>query len=68
MDEFVDVFTTDGYKTGETLLREEAIKQGKLIKAFQIWILNNENQVLIERRSKRKTSRCRYVRFMFRTC
>lgn len=56
MDEFVDVFMKDGYKTGEKLLREDAIKQGKLIKAFQIWIFNDENQVLIEKRSKRKTS------------
>ena len=56
MDELVDVFTTDGYKTGEKMLREDAIKEGKLIKAFQIWIFNDKNQVLIEKRSKRKTS------------
>ena len=54
MDERVDIFTKDGYKTGESMFKEEAIKQGKLIKAFQIWIINNQGEVLIEERSKRK--------------
>lgn len=54
MDEIVDIFAKDGTKTGERLLKEDAIKQGKLIKAFQIWILNDTNQVLIEVRSTGK--------------
>lgn len=52
MDEFLDIFTKDGYKTGESLPREEAIRQGKLIKAFQIWIINDKNEVLLEVRSQ----------------
>mgnify|MGYP001652778069 FL=1 len=54
MEELVDIFTKDGYKTGISMPRETAIKEGKLIKAFQIWILNNNNQVLMEIRSNGK--------------
>ena len=49
-EELVDVFDENGVRTQETLSKEEAIKEGKLIKAFQIWILNNENEVLMQRR------------------
>lgn len=53
--EFVDVFDEKGNQTQEKLSKEEAIKQGKLIKAFQIWILNNKGEVLMQRRSGGKT-------------
>lgn len=53
-EELVDVFDENGVRTGETLQREEAIKLGKLIKAFQIWIVNNNNEVLMQIRSSSK--------------
>lgn len=53
-EEFVDVYATDGSKTGEILTKEQAIKEGKLIKAFQIWILNNKNEALMQLRSLEK--------------
>ncbi len=53
-EELVDIYDENGVSTGESLPREIAIQSGKLIKAFQIWILNNQNQVLIQRRSSNK--------------
>jgi isopentenyldiphosphate isomerase len=53
-EELVDVYAPDGSKTGEILTKEQAIKEGKLIKAFQIWILNNKNEVLMQLRSAEK--------------
>lgn len=54
MEELVEVFNEYGFRTGEQLTREEAIKQGKLIKAFQIWIINEKGEVLIQKRSSTK--------------
>lgn len=53
-EEIVDIYDENGVSIGKTLPREIAIQSGKLIKAFQIWILNNQNQVLIQRRSYHK--------------
>lgn len=53
-EELVDVFDENGVRTGETIPREEAIRLGKLIKAFQIWIINNNNEVLMQVRSSDK--------------
>lgn len=55
IEELVDVFDDYGVRTQETLSKEEAIKQGKLIKAFQIWILNDRQEVLMQKRSGGKT-------------
>lgn len=59
-EELVDVFDEYGVRTQETLSKDEAIERGKLIKAFQIWILNNKNEVLMQTRSggKHKTQEC----------
>lgn len=54
-EELVDVFDEYGVRTQETLSKDEAIERGKLIKAFQIWILNNKNEVLMQTRSGGKT-------------
>lgn len=53
-EELVDIYDKNGAPTGEILPREIAIQSGALIKAFQIWILNDQNQVLIQRRSPKK--------------
>ena len=54
-EELVDVFDEYGVRTQETLSKDEAIERGKLIKAFQIWILNNKDEVLMQTRSGGKT-------------
>lgn len=53
-EELVEVYNPDGSKTGEILTREEAIESGKLIKAVQIWIINNIGEVLMQLRSTGK--------------
>lgn len=55
-EELVDVYALDGSKTGEILTKEQAIREGKLIKAFQIWIFNNKNEVLMQLRSRDKVN------------
>ena len=47
MGELLDIFDKRGNKTGEKMEKEEAIKSGKLLKAFQIWIINSNSQVRI---------------------
>lgn len=53
-EELVDIYDENEISTGEALPREIAIQSGKLIKAFQIWILDNQNRVLMQRRSSNK--------------
>ena len=54
MGEIVDVFGPHSGRMEGQLTREEAIKQGKLIKAVQIWISDREGNVLVEKRSSKK--------------
>ena len=53
-EELVDVYNPDGSKTGEILTKEKAIKIGALIKACQVWIINSNNEVLMQIRSNDK--------------
>ena len=54
MGEILDIFDERGNKTGERMEKETAIKSGKLIKAFQIWIIDSNSQVLVQKKSKYK--------------
>lgn len=51
MGEILDIFDERGNKTGERMEKETAIKSGKLIKAFQIWIIDSNSQVLVQKRA-----------------
>ena len=51
MGELLDIFDKRGNKTGEKMEKEEAIKSEKLLKAFQIWIINSNSQVLVQKRA-----------------
>lgn len=54
MSEIVNVYSPHGGRKEGQLTREEAIKQGKLIKAVQIWIADKDGNVLVEKRSSSK--------------
>ena len=51
MGELLDIFDERGNKTGEQMEKETAIKSGKLLKAFQIWIIDSNSQVLVQKRA-----------------
>ena len=54
MSELLDIFDKRGNKTGEQMEKEDAIKSGKLIKAFQVWILDSNSRVLVQKRASSK--------------
>lgn len=54
MGELLDIFDKRGNKTGERMEKEDAIKSGKLIKAFQIWIIDSNSRVLVQKRASSK--------------
>ena len=51
MGEILDIFDERGNKTGEQMEKETAIESGKLLKAFQIWIIDSNSQVLVQKRA-----------------
>ena len=51
MSELLDIFDKRGNKTGEQMEKEDAIRSGKLIKAFQIWIIDGNSCVLVQKRA-----------------
>lgn len=51
MGELLDIFDERGNKTGEQMEKETAIESGKLLKAFQIWIIDSNSQVLVQKRA-----------------
>lgn len=55
--EYVDVLDENGCYTGEIITREEAHRSGKFHRAIIIAIVNAENKVLIQKRSKNKKKR-----------
>jgi len=52
--EFLDVYTKDGQKTGQIFLRSEVHKKGLWHKAVDVWIINDNKEILIQLRSKNK--------------
>ena len=52
--EYFDVYNKYGEKTGETVERNDAHKNGIRHRAVQLWIFNRDNQVLIQQRSTNK--------------
>lgn len=55
--EYVDVLDENGVYTGEIVTREEAHRVGKWHRAIIVAIVNGENKVLIQKRSKNKKKR-----------
>ncbi len=54
--EFFDVVDEKGNKTGEVVEREVAHKQGICHRVVQVWLVNSQKQVLIQKRSATKDS------------
>lgn len=55
--EYVDVLDENGIPTGEIVTRDEAHQTGKWHRAIVVAIVNGDNKVLLQRRSKNKKKR-----------
>ena len=56
MVEYFDVLDENGNKTGQQKLRDEVHRDGDWHRAVHIWIINNNNEILLQRRSPNKDS------------
>lgn len=56
MQEAVDILTKEGKPTGNTALKTEAHRLGLWHASVQIWILNSQQEVLLQKRAKDKDS------------
>lgn len=56
MAEYFDILDENGNKTGERKLRSEVHRDGDWHRAVHIWIINQNGEVLLQRRSPNKDS------------
>ena len=56
MSEYFDVLDQNGNKTGKTKLRSEVHRDGDWHKTVHIWIINNNGEILLQRRCATKDS------------
>lgn len=56
MAELCDIYDVNGNKTGEVFFRGEALKKGQYQLATNVWIINSNLEILIQKRSKLKRS------------
>ena len=56
MAEYFDILDENGSKTGEQKLRSEVHRDGDWHRAVHIWIINQNGEVLLQRRSPNKDS------------
>ena len=54
MAEYFDVLDDKGIKTGETKLRTEVHRDGDWHKEVYVWIVNDKNEILLQKRSPAK--------------
>ena len=54
--EYFDILDENGNKTGKTKLRSEVHRDGDWHKAVHIWIINNNGDILLQRRCATKDS------------
>jgi isopentenyldiphosphate isomerase len=54
MDEYIDIINNSGEISGETCLKSEAHKKGLYHASVHIWIINENNQILIQKRAADK--------------
>ena len=54
--EYFDILDDNGNKTGKTKLRSEVHRDGDWHKAVHIWIINNNGEILLQRRCATKDS------------
>ncbi len=56
MEEYFDVLDEKGNKTGKKKLRNEVHRDGDWHRTVHIWIINEQGNVLLQRRSEKKDS------------
>ena len=56
MVEFFDILDAQGSKTGQTKARSEVHRDGDWHKAVHIWIANDQDEILLQKRSPNKDS------------
>lgn len=56
MAEFFDILDEQGNKTGKTKARTEVHRDGDWHKAVHIWIVNDKDEILLQKRSPNKDS------------
>lgn len=54
--EFFDVIDENGLKTGEVVEREKAHRLGICHRVVQVWVINSNNEVMLQKRSLTKDS------------
>jgi isopentenyldiphosphate isomerase len=54
--EYIDTITPDGNLTGESRPRDEVHKNGIWHRSVHIWVLNDKEELLIQRRALQKES------------
>lgn len=54
--ELLDVLDENGNKTGVVKSKEEIYKTGEWFRSVHIWIINENNELLLQRRSPNKTT------------
>lgn len=52
--ELWDLYNDDGSKTGNVIERDNSIEEGYYHLAVEVWIVNSNSQILIQKRSKNK--------------
>jgi isopentenyldiphosphate isomerase len=52
--EYFDVYDENGNKTGDVVERKEAHTKGICHKVVHVWVINSNNEVLLQKRSKDK--------------
>lgn len=55
MAELCDIYDINGNKTGEVIIRGELLDEDQYYLASNIWIINNDLQILIQKRSELKS-------------
>jgi isopentenyl-diphosphate delta-isomerase type 1 len=54
--EYLDILNEDGTQTGNTAPREQAHKEGLWHLSVHVWLINEDKQILIQKRSENKDS------------
>ena len=56
MIEYFDILDEQGHKTGKTKARSEVHRDGDWHKAVHIWVVNDKDEILLQKRSPNKDS------------
>ena len=54
MAELCDIYNSSGNKTGEVFFRGETLKHGEFQLVTSIWVINNDLQILVQKRCEAK--------------